>query len=205
MAIVSQSHVYDALADRYDQAHRRWLRYAGGEAQCAYEGAATALLRPNSTVLDVACGTGKVSRRLLRRTAGDVQLVLLDNSEKMLRSCKDIPARRVLGCMMDLPFQSDQFDLLTCAWGVETVERPDLALAEFTRVTRPGGHICLAFCADRPAQSLMGSALRYCVSRRGRGRFLNHENLRDLALDVGARSVQTLTCSGPAAAMILHI
>ncbi|MEM9106281.1 MAG: methyltransferase domain-containing protein [Pseudomonadota bacterium] len=196
---------YDATADRYAVSHARWLRYAGGEAQCAFEGAVTALLRPGIRLLDVACGTGTVARRLIDETPGVIDLTLLDASPRMLAQCQDIPANTVIGCMKDLPFEADAFDLLTCAWGIETLTDPRPALNEFVRVTRPGGHVCLVFCADRPSGSLVARALRHNVTQSGRGHFLSHDDLRSLAGMAGARHVQTLHCMGPAAAMIVHI
>lgn len=205
MAMVKKDNSYNAIADTYSRSHARWLRYAGGEAQCAFEGAVTALLRPGMRMLDVACGTGTVARRLLSGTNGNIQLVLLDASPRMLDQCKDIPAERHVACMNDLPFQAESFDLLTCAWGIETLADPRNALAEFVRVTRTGGFVCLVFCADRPSRSLIGRALRHNVSQSGRGKFLSHSNLYARSQDVGARQVQLLHCNGPAAAMILHI
>ncbi len=197
--------VYDEVTDTYGRAHARWLRFAGGEAQCAFEGAVTALLRPGIRFLDVACGTGTVARRLLKGLEGDTDLVLLDASQKMLDCCDDIPARRIIGCMKDLPFQDNSFDLLTCAWGIETLDDPYQALSEFVRVTRCGGHVCIVFCANRPPRSIADRVLRHRISYSGRGVFLVDGKVRTLAKAAGARLVQSLHCSGSAAAMILHI
>jgi ubiquinone/menaquinone biosynthesis C-methylase UbiE len=205
MPLENSLHSYDGTSDGYDKSHRRWLRFAGGEAQCAFEGAVTALLRPDVRALDVACGTGTVARRLLRGAEGLVELVLLDNSQKMLDKCRDIPAERVKGCMKSLPFAADRFDLLACAWGIETLTDPVPALQEFVRVTQPGGHICLVYCADRPARSVFGSALRHHIAATGRGKFLRHEKLANCALTAGAKRIQFLHCNGPAGAMILHV
>lgn len=205
MVMLDQHNIYDAMSGSYCRSHKRWLRFAGGEAQCAFEGAVTALLRPGMRAMDVACGTGTMARRLLKGAGGEIELVLLDASEAMLDMCRDIQAERVIGCMKNLPFDTDSFDLLTCAWGIETLSDPQPALAEFVRVTRPGGHICMVYCSDRPAQSVVGMALSHHIATTGRGRFLNHETLCELAWRAGARNIQTLQCNGPAAAMIIHV
>lgn len=197
--------IYDKAADGYGRSHDRWLRHAGGEAQCAFEGAVTALLQPGMRVIDVACGTGTVARRLRKGAGGAFNLTLLDVSPAMLDHCSDIPATRVVGCMKTLPFPDNTFDLLTCAWGIETVDDPAKALAEFMRVTRPGGHICIVHCADRPAHSLLGRALRHRITTSGRGRFLSHDLLSRQAAMIGAKRIQTLHCTGPAAAMLVHV
>ena len=196
---------YETNAGHYANSHARWLRFAGGEAQCAFEGAVTALLKPGHRMLDAACGTGSVARRLLAATDGRVDLVLLDASPNMLASCRDVPARRIAGCMTEVPFADGHFDLVTCAWGIEVLEDPKRAVQEFIRVTRPGGHICLVFCADRPAHSLFGRALRNHVHLTRRGQFLDHVTLKAEAVETGARHVQILHCTGPAAAMIIHV
>lgn len=205
MATTDLHYCYDAGARGYRNAHARWLRFAGGEAQCAFEGAATALLKPGDKMLDAACGAGSVARRLLAETAGDVDLVLLDASARMLDKCRDILAERIEGCMTNLPFEKDKFDLVTCAWGIEVLRDPRPAIHEFVRVTRPKGHICVVFCADRPARSLIGRALRSHVSQSGRGQFLDHTTIKSFAIAAGSRHVQLLHCSGPAAAMIIHV
>lgn len=156
-------------------------------------------------MLDVACGTGTVTRRLLTEIKGEIDLVLLDSSANMLERCRDIPAKRINACMTNLPFDSDDFDLVTCAWGIEVLNDPEPALKEFVRVTRSGGHVCLVFCADRPSRSLVGRALRQHVAHSGRGRFLDYTGLKAFAVTAGARHVQTLHCTGPAAAMIIHV
>lgn len=197
--------IYNGVSGTYGRSHQRWLRFAGGEAQCAFEGAVTALLRPGMRMIDVACGTGTVARRLLRNAGGRIDLTLLDASPAMLRTCHDIPATRVNARMQCLPFCNDSFDLLTCAWGIETLHDPRPALAEFVRATRPGGHVCLVFCADRPAQSFVGQALRRHIALSGRGRFLDHDTIGKLCTLAGAAKVQILHSTGPAAAMILHV
>ena len=205
MSMVEHSNIYNSLCDNYARSHARWLRFAGGEAQCAFEGAVTALLRPSMKMVDVACGTGTVARRLLKNVAGVVDLTLLDASAAMLDRCRDVPAKRIEARMERLPFPDDDFDLVTCAWGIETQLDPRKAMREFVRVTRPGGHVCLVFCADRPAASFVGRVLRHHIATSGRGAFLDYQTVLAHAHGAGARLVQMLHCSGPAAAMILHI
>lgn len=198
------SHDYNQDHATYDRSHARWLRFAGGEAQCAFEGAVSALLRPGMSMLDVACGTGALARRLQSSAGGAFQLSLLDASHRMLERCQDITARRVLGRMEAMPFQSDSFDVVTCAWGLETVGNPSLALAEFLRVVRPGGAVCLVFCADRPARSIWNWFARQHVETTSRGRFLDCEEVLAMVRSLGAQSVQVLHSTGSAAALIVR-
>jgi demethylmenaquinone methyltransferase/2-methoxy-6-polyprenyl-1,4-benzoquinol methylase len=103
---------------------------------------------PGSLVLDVAAGTGLVSRELAARRR--VNVVSLDPSEPMLRA--GLPAneaaglgsgriRPVLGRAESLPFADGAFDALTFTYLVRYVDDPAATLRELARVVRPGGAI----------------------------------------------------------------
>jgi demethylmenaquinone methyltransferase/2-methoxy-6-polyprenyl-1,4-benzoquinol methylase len=100
-----------------------------------------------SLVLDVAAGTGLVSREL---AAGlRVEVVSLDPSEPMLRA--GLPAneragladriRVVTGRAESLPFPDAAFDALTFTYLVRYLDDPAATLRELARVVRPGGAI----------------------------------------------------------------
>jgi ubiquinone/menaquinone biosynthesis C-methylase UbiE len=84
----------DTIAPDYDSLHGRWLRYAGGEAQAAFEGATTGLLRPGMRVVDVGCGTGEFARRLMASCDFYADFTLVDPSTAMLARSTDLPVRR---------------------------------------------------------------------------------------------------------------
>lgn len=102
---------------------------------------------PGATVLDVAAGTGLVSRQLAARLR--VHVVSLDMSEPMLRA--GLPANReaglselilpVMGRAESLPFPDATFDAVTFTYLLRYVEDPPAVVLEMARVLRPGGSL----------------------------------------------------------------
>lgn len=98
-------------------------------------------------ILDVACGPGAVTRRLLRETSARV--VGLDLSEPMLRHNEAVAGSaglsdrvaHVVGRAEQLPFPDATFDALTVTYLLRYVEDPAATLAELARVVKPGGAI----------------------------------------------------------------
>ena len=134
------SAMFDKVADRYDLLNdvlslgqdRLWRRAV----------AHAAAARAGERVLDVAAGTGTSSRAFV--TAG-ADCVACDFSLGMLTVGKRrgvIPGLRfVAGDAMRLPFAGESFDAVTISFGLRNVADHQAALAEFLRVTRPGGRL----------------------------------------------------------------
>lgn len=193
---------YDRLSRSYDTLHRRWLRYAGGEAQSALEATVRASMTVRTTLLDAGCGTGAFARRLLAEGARADQLSLLDPSRGMLRRCDDIPCIKVHGRLEALPFADDAFDILTCAWALETVPNVRLAVQEMCRVLRPGGILALAFCAQRPCRGALDRMMTASLERRGTGRFLRVDDVADAIRLNGEITVRLVPLVGPVAMLV---
>lgn len=194
--------VYDRLASNYDRQHRRWLKHAGGEAQVALEATVRALLSPDTSLLDAGCGTGAFARTLVSERISPAHVTLLDPSGAMLARCADVPARQVRGRLEDLPFDDCEFDIVTCAWALETVPNSDVAIGELCRVVRPGGILCLIFCAKAPARNSAAWLMRQAIKWRGTGRFLSRQHVVQAIENVGGFDVRTVPNKGPAAALI---
>lgn len=194
--------LYDRIAPDYDRLHQRWLRHAGGEAQAALEAAVRALTTHNTTLLDAGCGTGAFARALIAEGMAPAQITLLDPSDEMLARCTDIPAQQVNGRLEALPFEDGAFEIVTCAWALETVPFPDLALRELCRVVRRGGVLCIAFCADTPARNLPDWLMRQSVTKRGAGIFLSERLIIKAIESQHDFRVRSLPCRGPVAALI---
>ena len=86
--------LYDRIAPVYDHLHRRWLRFAGGEAQAALEAAVRVAMTPDAALLDVGCGTGRFVRGLMADGIAPEQITLVDPSEAMLADAKGSASSR---------------------------------------------------------------------------------------------------------------
>ncbi|MGH6913551.1 MAG: class I SAM-dependent methyltransferase [Geminicoccales bacterium] len=174
--------VYDRLAPRYERLHRCWLRVGGAETVAAVQGCLAAELRPGLRVLDAACGTGAIARWIAGQEPG-ARLTLLDAAPAMLERASAVPGRHVHGSLVELPFADGAFDLVICAWALETLDDPARALAELCRVLAPGGLLCCCFCTAPTAWTgrLRSLPTRLAIERFFAARFLRADFARGLA------------------------
>jgi SAM-dependent methyltransferase len=100
-----------------------------------------------SRVLEIAAGTGVVTRRLARVLAPDVAIIATDVNQPMLNHAIAIGTARPVkwhqADAMQLPYPDEDFDVLVCQFGAMCFEHKARAFAESRRVLRRGG--CLIF------------------------------------------------------------
>lgn len=105
-------------------------------------------LTPGQSVLEVGCGPGAIVRRLALRTQGANRIVGADVNRYLLREAAALARRDQLDRFIEfqqgdgekLPFPKDQFDATISCTVMEEGDA-DRMLAEFVRVTRPGGKV----------------------------------------------------------------
>jgi ubiquinone/menaquinone biosynthesis C-methylase UbiE len=129
-------------------------------------------VRPGSRVLDVACGTGVVSRAaaILAGEGGSVAGV--DLGEPTVAIARAYPveenAAPIDYAQADasvLPFDADDFDVILCQQGLQFFPERAAALAEMQRVLKPGGRVAIATWKDiEPPFSMIADALGRHVS-----------------------------------------
>jgi demethylmenaquinone methyltransferase/2-methoxy-6-polyprenyl-1,4-benzoquinol methylase len=100
-------------------------------------------LGPGDRVLDVGCGTGFATERLLQKTE---RVHGLDQSPHQLERAfekfgKRGPVRFYLGDAERLPFADDAFDVVWSSGSIEYWPNPVTALEELRRVARPGSQV----------------------------------------------------------------
>lgn len=131
-----------------------WRRFAVSKAE----------LRGGERVLDVACGTGDLSRAFARATPAVSHVTGLDYTSEMLDVAREqLPKARteiekkinyLQGDAQALAFADASFDVVSIAFGIRNVQVPAKAASEFYRVLKPGGRlIVLEF--DRPSIGLI--------------------------------------------------
>jgi SAM-dependent methyltransferase len=96
-----------------------------------------------SIVLEIAAGTGVVTRELAKRLPPGVQIIATDLNEPMLaQAAAKATARPVewrQADAMQLPFGDEMFDVVVCQFGAMFVPDKPRAFSEILRVLRPGG------------------------------------------------------------------
>ena len=118
---------------------------------------------PGERVLDVACGTGIVTRLAARRVGGTGRVVGLDISPSMLAMARAAALRAAIewqeGSATELPFPDGAFDLVLCQQGLQYFPDRPLALREMHRVLAPGGRLALSVFCSSPGHAALHEAL----------------------------------------------
>jgi demethylmenaquinone methyltransferase/2-methoxy-6-polyprenyl-1,4-benzoquinol methylase len=151
--------VFDSVADNYDLMndlmsfgiHRLWKRFTIGMAE----------LKPGQRVLDLAGGTGDLTRLMAPQVGREGLVVLSDINAAMLGNGRSQLLDKGIAGNVDfaqanaeqLPFRDNSFDLVTMAFGLRNVTDKQQALHSIYRVLRPGGRL-LVLEFSRPAAAL---------------------------------------------------
>ena len=106
-----------------------------------------AALRPQA-VLEIAAGTGAVTREMARRLPADVSIVATDLNQPMIDHAMHIGTSRPVAWQqadaMSLPFDDASFDVVVCQFGSMFFPDKAVAFAQARRVLRPGGTFLLS-------------------------------------------------------------
>ena len=136
--------MFDRIAGRYDLMNtmmtaglnRLWNRKVVGATGLGQGGRA----------LDLACGTGSLTRDLAKKVGPEGYVLGVDFSREMLRAARPAPnVEYRLGDATDLEgVSSGAFDAATIAYGARNIPDLEALFSEMARTLRPGGvAVCL--------------------------------------------------------------
>jgi demethylmenaquinone methyltransferase/2-methoxy-6-polyprenyl-1,4-benzoquinol methylase len=137
--------VFHSVANKYDLMndvmsaglHRSWKRFA----------VSISGVNPGDKVLDIAGGSGDLSKLFAQKVGPEGQVILTDINASMLGVGRDrmldaglnVPAMQ---CDAEkLPFPDQYFDCVIVAFGLRNMTHKDKALAEMQRVLKVGGRL----------------------------------------------------------------
>lgn len=105
--------------------------------------ARAAALRPTQ-LLEIAAGTGVLTRRLAAELPAEVGIIASDLNAGMIDMAATLGTHRPvewrLADAMALPFEDGAFDVVACQFGAMFFPSKGQAYAEIRRVLKPGGH-----------------------------------------------------------------
>jgi demethylmenaquinone methyltransferase/2-methoxy-6-polyprenyl-1,4-benzoquinol methylase len=141
--------VFSSVASSYDVmndlmsfgAHRLWKRFAISRSG----------LRRGGAVLDVAGGSGDLSRGFAKQVGESGRVVLTDINQDMLdqgraRMIDEGLIKNIEYALADaeeLQFGAEEFDCACISFGLRNVTRKDKALESMCRVIKPGGRVLI--------------------------------------------------------------
>ena len=153
--------MFDEVAAHYDRTNA--LLSVGNAS--LWRLATTKAVNPQAgeRILDIAAGTGTSSAALARSGA---HVVAADFSAGMIEVGKARHAHNpdiefVQADATALPFKDNEFDAVTISFGLRNVVEPKKALAEFYRVTKPGGRVVLCEFSTPPLTLVRQSYFAY--------------------------------------------
>jgi demethylmenaquinone methyltransferase/2-methoxy-6-polyprenyl-1,4-benzoquinol methylase len=145
--------MFAGIAGRYDLLNhvlslnidKRWRRIVADELRDILD-------RADTTVLDVACGTGDLSLELNKNAKA--QIIGIDFCRPMLEiarsksSTESYKVPYVEADAMALSFAANSFDAVTIAFGLRNLPNHLSGLKELHRVIKPGGKLIILECSN---------------------------------------------------------
>lgn len=137
--------VFQSVAPNYDRMnnilsfgiHHFWKRFT----------VELSFLRPGQNVLDLAGGTGDLSRLLKHKVKDNGQVILADINSAMLQHGRNrllnegLDINYVQANAQCLPFADNSFHCVSIGFGLRNVTDKEAALASIYRVCKPGGKL----------------------------------------------------------------
>lgn len=103
--------------------------------------------QPGNRVLDCATGTGDLALEFKKKVGPEGYVKGTDFCAEMLQYAPDKAAQKNLSVdfevadVLNLPYDDNEFDIASIAFGIRNVDDPVQGLREMARVVKPGGRI----------------------------------------------------------------
>lgn len=165
-------------------------------------------LQPGAKVLDVGCGTGGDAFTIASLVSPEGFVTGVDPSQSLIAEAtrraagRGLPVRFEVGDAQALRFPDDSFDAVRCERVLMHVPDPRQALAEMTRVLKPGGRMAVQdfdwenqFCDSPYKETTRKIALSFCDAMKngwiGRRlpRLFQEVGMTDLSISLKAVTV----------------
>ena len=213
--------VFTSVAGRYDLmndlmslgSHRLWKDFA----------VARSGVRAGHHVLDVAAGSGDMTRRFAKYVGASGRVVMTDINQSMLECGRARLLDQGIGPNIDLlladaetlPFAPHRFDCVSIAFGLRNVTRIPKALTSMTSMLKPGGRVLIlefshptsdllsrvydlfSFSVNPPlGQMVTGDEPSYRYLVESIRRHPNQDTLSEMMVDAGLEDVEYHNLSG---------
>lgn len=133
--------LFDSSAGDYDRLDR--FLALGTGMRYRREALIRGGLAPGMRVLDVAVGTGLVSKEAVRIVGERGSVTGIDPSARMITGAAGGGIALVRGRAESLPFAAGSFDFLVLGFALRHLADLDAVIREFSRVLAPGGRLLL--------------------------------------------------------------
>lgn len=154
VAEASVAAMFDEIAPVYDRLNT--ILTLGRDGRWRRRAVDAAGLAAGMSVIDVACGTGKLAAELASRVGPFGRVLAVDLSAEMVARGRAAFADLVqlefrVGNALLLPARDGEFDVATIAFGMRNLADFEAGFREMRRVVRPGGRVvCLELTDPRP-------------------------------------------------------
>ncbi len=152
VVLVSSKHIeykkrmiktWNEIAPRY---HKRWAGKNVGPFQSTQKLVKMAKIQPSNTVLDLACGTGAVTRQILEKIGNAGYVIGADSSGTAIKIAKkSVKGKNVDFAILDAEnFEFNHtFDVVTCQYALFFFPNASKALANIKRSLKKNGTLAI--------------------------------------------------------------
>lgn len=189
---------WNEIAPRY---HKRWSDKNTGPFQSTQKLVSMAKIHRGNIVLDIACGTGAVTRQILAKIGKSGHVIGLDSSQAALAIAKkSIKERNADFAIFDAEnfVFSQKFDVITCQYALFFFPNASKALYNIKKVLKKNGTLVLAVHGAGDAvpyfSSILDSVQKFIPDYIPSGapdldRFGTRENLKKAIIQAGFSKV----------------